>query len=273
MGSCQSKRINPPVQDTIFDLWNTLADYPAARTGNALAHLFRVVLPLIGAQHGFWCLLMRMATDDTAQRDPSLGWRVREVILAEPNPDRVARLREFMQAAEKQNQLHLDEATTRLMRRGGEFRAARLSGGVLVDFDRFQQTDHYRHYYAKNGIDDRLWVSCPVNADIESGFVFDRFGHSGPPHFDDAEMALIGSTLRGLRWFHRRLVLNRGVSAGKTPCSPAEHRTLSLLLTGQSEKEISDLLGLSVRTTHNSVTAIFKKLGVRSRAELMALWL
>ena len=239
---------------------------------DALAYLCRTLQGLLRAQHSFWCLVVRLGTGAVAERDPCLGWRVREIILSEPNPDRVARLREFMEGAEKQSPLHLDEATIKLMRGGGRFRCARLSGD-LIDFAHFQQTEHYQHYYKKNGIDDRLWVSCPVNADVESAFIFDRFHYDGPPHFDAVDLTLAASALRPLRWFHRRLILSRGVPAGRTPCTPAEHRILSLLLTGQSEKEIAEQLRIGAGTTHNHITSIFKKFGVRSRAELMALWL
>ena len=216
--------------------------------------------------------MVRLGTGEVAERDPCLGWRVREVILAEPNPDRLVRLREFMEGTEKQHPLHLDEATIKLMRAGGNFRSARLSGD-LIDFASFRQTLHYQHYYQQNNIDDRLWVSCPVSADVESAFVFDRFHYNGPPYFDDADLAVAAFALRGLRWFHRRLVLSRGIPAGRTPCTAREHRILSLLLTGRSEKEIAELLQISAGTTHNHVTVIFKKFGVRSRAELMAIWL
>lgn len=53
--------------------------------------------------------------------------------------------------------------------------------------------------------------------------------------------------------------------------SPRERETLELLLTGQPEKLIAASMGLSVHTTHDHVKAVYRKLGVRSRAELMAM--
>ena len=59
--------------------------------------------------------------------------------------------------------------------------------------------------------------------------------------------------------------------ATSTPqLSPRERETLDLLLTGQSEKLIAASMGLSVHTTHDHVKSVYRKLGVRSRAELMA---
>ena len=45
-----------------------------------------------------------------------------------------------------------------------------------------------------------------------------------------------------------------------------------LLARGKSNKEIADLLGISVRTVHNHVAHIFDKLGVHSRSGA-AIWL
>lgn len=53
--------------------------------------------------------------------------------------------------------------------------------------------------------------------------------------------------------------------------SPRERATLDLLLTGVSEKEIARKLGISRHTAHGYVKNLYRKLGVRSRAELMAL--
>ena len=45
-----------------------------------------------------------------------------------------------------------------------------------------------------------------------------------------------------------------------------------LLARGKTNKEIADLLGISVRTVHNHVAHIFDKLGVHSRSGA-AIWL
>jgi len=52
--------------------------------------------------------------------------------------------------------------------------------------------------------------------------------------------------------------------------SRREKETLTLLLTGASEKVVAVKLALSRHTVHDYVKAIYKKLGVASRAELMA---
>ena len=52
--------------------------------------------------------------------------------------------------------------------------------------------------------------------------------------------------------------------------SPRLRQTLGCLLEGHSEKEIADRLGLSATTIHQYVTALYRRFGVQSRAQLMA---
>lgn len=52
--------------------------------------------------------------------------------------------------------------------------------------------------------------------------------------------------------------------------SPRLRQTLALLLEGESEKQIAARLKLSPATIHQYVTALYRRFGVTSRAELMA---
>jgi DNA-binding CsgD family transcriptional regulator len=52
-----------------------------------------------------------------------------------------------------------------------------------------------------------------------------------------------------------------------------ERETLDKLLKGRSEKEVAAELGRSVHTVHSYVKRIYRRLGVTSRAELLALFL
>ena len=54
--------------------------------------------------------------------------------------------------------------------------------------------------------------------------------------------------------------------------SEAQRRVLELLKKGQSEKIVASRLDLSTHTVHNHVKAIYKKLHVRSRSEMLALF-
>jgi DNA-binding CsgD family transcriptional regulator len=57
---------------------------------------------------------------------------------------------------------------------------------------------------------------------------------------------------------------------GRARLSPRERDTLRVLLTGTPEKQLADHLGVSAHTAHGYVKTLYKKLGVRSRVELMA---
>jgi DNA-binding CsgD family transcriptional regulator len=52
--------------------------------------------------------------------------------------------------------------------------------------------------------------------------------------------------------------------------SPAQKKVLDRMLTGLSEKEVAAILEISHHTVHNHVREIYSRLGVNSRAELMA---
>lgn len=55
--------------------------------------------------------------------------------------------------------------------------------------------------------------------------------------------------------------------------SVAQGRVLELLLMGLQEKEVATKLEISQNTVHNHVKRIYKKLGVSSRPELLALFI
>jgi DNA-binding CsgD family transcriptional regulator len=79
-----------------------------------------------------------------------------------------------------------------------------------------------------------------------------------------------------LRLFHHELgpLVGRALVSVSEPSpeqlSPRLRQTLAFLLEGDSEKQVAARLSLSVATTHQYVTALYKRFGVRSRAQLMA---
>jgi DNA-binding CsgD family transcriptional regulator len=55
--------------------------------------------------------------------------------------------------------------------------------------------------------------------------------------------------------------------------SGAQRRVLGFLLTGLQEKEVATKLKISPNTVHNHVKKIYRKMGVNTRPELMALFI
>jgi hypothetical protein len=68
--------------------------------------------------------------------------------------------------------------------------------------------------------------------------------------FSAADLALVGGALRGLKWFHRNLMLSHGLLVAGDPLSPTQRRALALLLTDRTEKETAAELSLTPGTVH-----------------------
>jgi len=67
-----------------------------------------------------------------------------------------------------------------------------------------------------------------------------------------------------------RLPMHQRPSVGQL--SKAQRRVLDLLLAGLAEKEVATKLEISQHTVHNHVKGIYRKMGVSSRPELLALF-
>ncbi len=85
-------------------------------------------------------------------------------------------------------------------------------------------------------------------------------------------------TAREQRWLHffhaelGRLIGGPLVAAIDSPVAPLPPRlreTLACLLEGDSEKQVAARLGLSHATVHQYVTALYRRFGVQSRAQLL----
>jgi DNA-binding NarL/FixJ family response regulator len=73
------------------------------------------------------------------------------------------------------------------------------------------------------------------------------------------------------RYVGTALALRDGGAFAALP--PRLRQTLECLLEGDGEKQAAARLGLSRHTVHEYVTALYRRLGVSSRAELLALCL
>jgi DNA-binding CsgD family transcriptional regulator len=61
-----------------------------------------------------------------------------------------------------------------------------------------------------------------------------------------------------------------GRAPGGEELTPTEHRVAGLVAEGRSNREVADALYITVRTVEANLTRIYAKLGVRSRAQLIA---
>lgn len=255
--------LDPELRERVHTLWDSLADFDAAQIDDALTHLLESLCTLVDAENADWTGVVRLV--NSQRNDQTGGWRPPVVHFLHPNEAIAKSVRERIRLL---GQNVVGEAVARIFAQSGRFRAHRLCD--VVESDWFQQ-DFYRTYYRDCGLEDAIYVAFPVNEDAESYFGIFRL--PGRPHFTPQERDLLAYALRGIKWFHRQLLLSHGFLIATKPMTPMERRVLQSLLTGQTEKEIAADLGQSYHTTHEYVTAIYRKFGVNNRPALMALWL
>jgi DNA-binding CsgD family transcriptional regulator len=249
--------------DLIHNLWDELTDFDAAHSDQALTHLMDGLCTLSGAFNVHWMGTVRL--DTTTSSDKAKGWRPRIVNFLYPAQPLDVAVKEQMDRLETGE---VDESIIRNLDNAGRFRANRLRD--LVGPEWFESF-YYKIYFQGVGHEDAMWVAFPVNKDAESWFGL--FRSPNQPPFTEIERDEIAYALRGLKRFHRLLMLSHGLLIAASPLTPAERRVLHMLLTGLSEKLIAYELELSHHTVHGAIVSIYRKFGVKNRAALMALWL
>lgn len=250
----------------IHALWDELADFPVTQTDAALTHLMKTICGWIQANDAVWVGGVRLINGNGTNRDPQHGWRGRVVRRLVNTPEILEKSRQAMRGQDSDPGMTVRAITTE----AGNFRVRRLRDG-FVDFASFRRTGHYRAYYEGMGIKDRMWVGFPVNEDAESYFLFDHV--DSKRRFSAADAALAGLALRGIKWFHRQLLLTHNLLLAQVPLTPAERRVLFRLLTDKTEKEIANQLHLSPGTVHQYAVELYRKFDVKGRTGLMALWM
>lgn len=269
--------VSPPLESEprapVHALWDRIADFPVSKADSALRHLHTCLGTLIRADNAMWIGAVRMVAEgETVAADPLHGWRSPAMLPGhqwKPDPANTKLIRDFLLQQKSPSSIGVGHTTMQLMAGAGTHRVHRLRDG-WIDFEAFRKTAHYDLFYHRSGVADRLWVAFPVNDDTESIFVFDRLGDS--PRFTEEDAALAAYALRGLKWFHRHLLLRHGLRSARGSLSPSERRIIPLLLTGLSEKEIACELQLGFSALHKHVNALYKKFSVSNRASLMTLW-
>ena len=251
--------------DPVYALWDEMDTISAGNSDEALSTLSLRLSQLLNADNVRWLGAVRVLHDRSARRDRLRGWRLRASY--DMMPDSGER---FQQKGEPGDDFQVGLATEALIAGVGQFRVHRMRDG-WINFREFRKSEHFDLHYEKLGITDRMWVSFPLNADTESIFLIDR--KCDRPHFLALDASLARAILRGMRGFHHRLLLSRGLIVGNTPLSPVARRIVQGLLTGMSEKEIAVSVNQCVGTTHKYIKTIYTCFAVNSRAALMALWL
>ncbi|HEY8967329.1 MAG TPA: LuxR C-terminal-related transcriptional regulator [Candidatus Methylacidiphilales bacterium] len=257
--------------DRVHHLWDELAGFSPAQSDQALAYLIETVCDWVRADNARWHAGVRLLHGEEGEADPLRGWRMRFTHARLPRSPQRLKLAEGFERIRKDFDPGM--AVRALVRRaGGAFHVTRLRDG-FIDFKAFSKTPFYDAYYRGLGIRDRMWLVFPLSSEASSVLVLDRHTANRSRAFTEKDAVLAGEVWKGLRWFHRQLLLGHGLLGCQTPLSPTPRRVLQELLTGKPEKEIAFALNQSPGTTHQYVKGILRHFGVTSRASLMALWL
>jgi DNA-binding CsgD family transcriptional regulator len=243
-------------------VWGELNEIPLADSDEAVRHLLGSLCALTGARESFLAFGMR---SEPAAHDPMDGWRW----VGKPiNFQRSEAHSHLASAWQAENLPSFDKHTQGLVGTGGRHRA--FLRPELVDDAQWRlcQSRELLHVLE---IEDRLVGACAVSPRVEIYFVLDRHRHD--EIFSARERDLLLAALGGLQSFGRRLSRSYGVIDASRLLAPRERETLRYLLSGLSEKQIADAMGLTSKSLHQYVVALFRNFSVQSRAELMALWL
>lgn len=256
------RRMTDDEREKVHCLWDRLSDFKASQTDKAAHCLMEGLCDLVGAWNANWSGGIRMAGDHTD--DPLKGWRISGAMQLHIAAAHISD-EPMMQAKELWNDRDVDPCFLIPLQELGRFRYHILRRDLSAEWF---EGPFYKQFYASAGTFDAVWIGFPLNEDAES-----YFGFHSRQAFTEEQAQLLAFALRGIKWFHRQLMLNHGLLVASKPLMPRERDVLNLLLTDASEKQIAETLGLAVSTTHQYVTNIFRKFGVRGRAAFMSLWL
>ena len=248
------------LKDDVHRVWDELADFGAGQSAQAVARLMAFLCNRVDAWNATWSGAIRLG--EKSESDVLQGWRVAAVQALHVSAPHTEETKEILRSWDRRE---IDPSFLLPMRDVGAFRTYSFRRELPDDW--FGSAFYLRHY-ASVGTFDAVFVAFPLNEDCES-----HFGFYAGRTFTDEEIALLAYALRGIKWFHRHLMLGQGLLMASSPLTPAERKVLQLLLTDASEKQIAHLVEMAPSTVHQYVVGIYRKFGVRSRAGLMSLWL
>ena len=154
-----------------------------------------------------------------------------------------------------------DDPTDEVVRRLGARPFTRVRRR-LVDDRRWQRAEFAHELGRIAGLGEFVLSHQPaLDHGVMSGIALYR--SAGERQFSPREVELVDN-------FHRELALMWREPDPRRALAPRVRETLQQMLLGRSEKEIADALTLSQNTVHQYVKTIYRRFGVRSRAELHA---
>lgn len=140
----------------------------------------------------------------------------------------------------------------------------------LLDDDAWYSSEHVRVLRQPAGLDAIMFSSIgAADGDELYGMSFHRAW--GMPQFSERDRAIAALVQAGMSVFFDGTRKRRENMSVINELPLQLRRTLVRLLRGDSEKQAAQNLDLSQHTVHQYVKSLHRRLGVRSRGELMAL--
>jgi DNA-binding CsgD family transcriptional regulator len=145
-----------------------------------------------------------------------------------------------------------------------------LTRRELLDDDHWYDSGHVKEVRRPAGVDDSLYSARVLPCGAVACLCLCRpWGERR--HFDDRDARTLDLIHAECGWAYLHELPSKEIKA--LSLSPREREVLWKLLSGRGEKEIATDMCLSQNTVHHYVKAIYKRLGVSSRVELLARWL
>lgn len=116
------------------------------------------------------------------------------------------------------------------------------------------------------GFDDFIMAIYPLSASSHSAVGYHR--RLGRPRFTSREEAVVHAVFQHIQWLHPTAISPAGRTA--ITLSPRERQVIMLLMDGNPRKQIAASMGISPHTVTDYLKEIYRKFGVRSRAELLS---
>lgn len=256
-------RITSSDLEALRQLWGELAEFPVAQSGAALEHALARLGGLIGVERIWWIGTRHVST---ASGVPWQGWQVMMLRYLNGTEDDRATVDRLMQRAQNNQAPRFHALRAALDERCHVERPCDL----MTDAEWYR--DWYYHEILKPvGQDGQMVGTYRIDDKLAAHVGMDRT--SGARPFSDRDRDFLTLFLAGAPALQRELFRSHGLEGGHGVLSPRARSVLKLLLTDLSEKQIAAELGLTVRTTHQNVTAVLRHFGVSGRRGLMALFL
>ncbi len=262
-----TKHPSDAVWKKVAKLWGELAGHAVNAPDIAHQHLLRRLCEVTGAQDASTVIMSNSAPHTSRKPGPFLGWRPAQVILM------AGGAQEQTSPYEPNWGADIGEGLNAVMssrhRSGGHgnavyFRQDLIGDAAWVDTP-------FSSLFRYHRIVDRLVAVFALSDDVEILFCLDRIEPQDLFVVGDDEV--LKAVLGGLGPLCLRLAMSYGILSSHTPLTPRERETFLHLLDSKSEKEIAFAMGLTPRSAHQNVVAVFRKLLVKSRAELMVMWM